>query len=108
MREPWRMMAKAGSVARQPRGRGRPVMVIPGFTANDASTIPIRSYLSGLGYDCRGWGLGVNSGDLQTQIPQTHRAHRRMVRGSGRRRSRSSGGVSAESSPARPPGPVLT
>jgi pimeloyl-ACP methyl ester carboxylesterase len=70
-REPWRMMAKAGSVARQPRGRGRPVMVIPGYTANDASTIPLRSYLTGLGYDCRGWGLGVNSGDLQTQIPQT-------------------------------------
>ena len=71
VREPWRMMAKAGSVARQPRGRGRPVMVIPGYTANDASTIPLRSYLTGLGYDCRGWGLGVNSGDLQTQVPQT-------------------------------------
>ena len=71
VREPWRMMAKAGSVARQPRGGGRPVMVIPGFTANDASTFPLRSYLSGLGYECRGWGLGVNSGDLQTQVPQT-------------------------------------
>jgi pimeloyl-ACP methyl ester carboxylesterase len=68
-REPWRMMARAGSVVRQPRGRGRPVMVIPGFTANDASTVPLRSYLSGLGYQCRGWGLGVNSGDLQSQIP---------------------------------------
>ena len=45
-------------------------MVIPGFSANDASTIPLRSYLSGLGYECRGWGLGVNSGDLQSQVPQ--------------------------------------
>jgi pimeloyl-ACP methyl ester carboxylesterase len=71
VREPWRMMAKAGSVARQPRGAGRPVMVIPGFTANDASTLPLRSYLGGLGYECRGWGLGVNSGDLQSQVPQT-------------------------------------
>jgi pimeloyl-ACP methyl ester carboxylesterase len=71
LREPWRMMAKVGSVARQPRGRGRPVMVIPGFTANDASTIPLRSYLGGLGYECRGWGLGVNSGDVATQLPQT-------------------------------------
>ena len=71
LREPWRMMAKAGSVARQPRGGGRPVMVIPGFTANDASTIPLRAYLGGLGYECRGWGLGVNSGDLPTQLPQT-------------------------------------
>ncbi len=71
LREPWRMMAKVGSVARQPRGRGRPVMVIPGFSTNDASTIPLRAYLGGLGYECRGWGLGVNSGDLQTQFPQT-------------------------------------
>jgi pimeloyl-ACP methyl ester carboxylesterase len=71
VREPWRLMARAGAVARQPRGGGRPVMVIPGFSANDASTIPLRSYLSGLGYECRGWGLGVNSGDLQTQVPQT-------------------------------------
>ena len=65
------MMAKVGSVARQPRGRGRPVMVIPGFSTNDASTIPLRSYLGGLGYECRGWGLGVNSGDVATQLPQT-------------------------------------
>ena len=71
LREPWRMMAKAGSVARQPRGGGRPVMVIPGFTTNDASTIPLRAYLGGLGYECRGWGLGVNAGDLPTQLPQT-------------------------------------
>ena len=46
-------------------------MVIPGFTANDTSTLPLRSYLSGLGYECRGWGLGVNSGDLPSQVPQT-------------------------------------
>ena len=46
-------------------------MVVPGFTTNDASTIPLRAYLGGLGYECRGWGLGVNSGDLQTQLPQT-------------------------------------
>ncbi len=46
-------------------------MVIPGLTTNDASTIPLRSYLGGLGYECRGWGLGVNSGDVATQLPQT-------------------------------------
>ncbi len=65
------MMAKAGSVARQPRGGGRPVMVIPGFSTNDASTIPLRAYLGGLGYECRGWGLGTNTGDVLTQVPQT-------------------------------------
>jgi pimeloyl-ACP methyl ester carboxylesterase len=65
------MMAKVSTVARQPRGGGRPVMVIPGYTANDASTIPLRSYLGGLGYECRGWGLGVNTGDLAAQLPRT-------------------------------------
>lgn len=68
-REPWRMMAKLPSVARQPRGQGRPVMVIPGYTANDASTIPLRGYLGRLGYECRGWGLGTNDGDLPRLLP---------------------------------------
>ena len=105
LREPWRMMAKVGSVARQPRGRGRPVMVIPGFTANDASTIPLRSYLGGLGYECRGWGLGVNSGDLPTQVAADDRAGRARGRGTCRRRSRWSGGASAACRPGGGAGP---
>ena len=89
------MMAKVGSVARQPRGRGRPVMVIPGFSTNDASTIPLRSYLGGLGYECRGWGLGVNSGDVATQIAADDRAGGAVERGTRVSRSPWSGGASA-------------
>jgi PGAP1-like protein len=55
---------QASSVAAlvAPRGGGRPVLVIPGWHANDLSTLPLRSYLSYLGYRARGWGLGTNQG----------------------------------------------
>lgn len=38
------------------------VMVLPGFGANDASTLPLRYFLSKHGYKVEGWGLGVNTG----------------------------------------------
>jgi pimeloyl-ACP methyl ester carboxylesterase len=45
-----------------PRGDGHTILVIPGFTANDATTIPLRTYLNRLGYRTDGWGLGFNLG----------------------------------------------
>lgn len=39
-----------------------PVMVLPGFGANDLSTAPLRRFLSLKGYSCEGWGLGLNTG----------------------------------------------
>ena len=43
-----------------PRGDGRPVMTLPGFGADDASTWPLRQFLASLGYRPIPWGLGVN------------------------------------------------
>ena len=43
-------------------GRGRPVMVIPGFLASDFSTLILRRTLEGAGYRVHGWGLGMNLG----------------------------------------------
>ncbi len=43
-------------------GRGRPVMVIPGFLANDASTVLLRRTLEKAGFRAFGWGMGVNKG----------------------------------------------
>ncbi len=40
-----------------------PVLVIPGFMTSDLSTAPMRKYLTELGYDAYGWGLGRNYGD---------------------------------------------
>jgi len=36
------------------------VLVLPGFMASDSSTRPLRSLLSDLGYEARGWNLGRN------------------------------------------------
>ena len=47
---------------RLPRGDGRPVLVLPGFTASDTSTEPMRRLLRHLGYDTYDWTLGQNFG----------------------------------------------
>jgi pimeloyl-ACP methyl ester carboxylesterase len=43
-----------------PRGDGHAVLVLPGFMAGDASTLPLRGLLRDLGYDAVGWNLGRN------------------------------------------------
>ncbi|MEM7662327.1 MAG: alpha/beta hydrolase [Pseudomonadota bacterium] len=40
----------------------RPVIVLPGYGANDLSTSPLRTFLSLSGYQAEGWGLGLNQG----------------------------------------------
>jgi pimeloyl-ACP methyl ester carboxylesterase len=43
-------------------GDGHPVIVIPGFTVGDRSTVVLRKFLSRLGYLPCGWKQGVNFG----------------------------------------------
>lgn len=45
-----------------PRGDGRTIMVLPGFTATEHTTWPMRRLLEDLGYRTSGWGLGWNLG----------------------------------------------
>ncbi len=45
-----------------PRGDGRPVIVLPGMSNSDRSTLFLRRYLATLGYRAEGWGLGRNLG----------------------------------------------
>lgn len=59
-----RLALQAPWLLAQRRGGGRPVLVLPGRSVGDASTAALRSYLSALGYRCRGWGLGINHGDV--------------------------------------------
>lgn len=49
-------------LARLPRGDGHPVLVFPGMGASDITTVPLRRYLSGLGYVTQAWGQGLNFG----------------------------------------------
>lgn len=48
-------------------GQGRPVLVLPGFSANDRLTGRLRGHLAQRGWDVHGWGLGTNHG-LTEQI----------------------------------------
>jgi pimeloyl-ACP methyl ester carboxylesterase len=49
-------------LSRAPRGDGHAVMVFPGLSANDTSTVPLRHYLQSLNYLPWGWELGFNFG----------------------------------------------
>ena len=53
-----------------PRGDGHPVLVLPGFTAGDESTVMLRRFLSRVGYQPIPWQLGQNTGsyDIQEQL----------------------------------------
>lgn len=56
-------MQVAGPLLRRlRRGDGHPVLVLPGFTAGDRSTGPLRERLRDLGYFAHGWRLGQNLG----------------------------------------------
>ncbi|MEO1060432.1 MAG: alpha/beta hydrolase [Actinomycetota bacterium] len=49
-------------LARAPRGDGAPVLVLPGLSASDVSTRPLRAYLRRQGHHTHGWRLGRNEG----------------------------------------------
>lgn len=51
-----RLMFNLPWLARLPRGRGEPVLVLPGYRVGDATTVLLRNYLSFLGYRVRGIG----------------------------------------------------
>ena len=65
-----RLMFRVPELARQPRGRGEPILLLPGYGAGDGSTLILASYLRLLGYRVQGWGLGRNSGDVPDLLPR--------------------------------------
>src|SRR5262245_21336563 len=50
------------ALAQAPRGDGHPVLVLPGFLADDLSTRALRWFLRDRGYHAHGWRLGRNVG----------------------------------------------
>jgi dienelactone hydrolase len=63
-----RLLLRAPMLARQPRGRGEPVLVFPGYGAGNTSTIVLQGYLRLLGYQVRGLGRGLDSRDVPALI----------------------------------------
>jgi len=56
------------------RGKRHGVVVLPGFGADDGSTVLLRRYLTTLGYDAHGWKRGFNvrgpGADMEAVIDQ--------------------------------------
>ncbi|MEL6858053.1 MAG: alpha/beta hydrolase [Pseudomonadota bacterium] len=55
---------KTPSLAMAPRGDGRKIVLLPGFTSPEMALLPLATYLKFLGYDASTWGLGINGGDV--------------------------------------------
>ena len=73
-------------LTRAAKGDGHPVLVLPGLTAGDASTWPLRRFLESRGYAVYPWELGLNRGPrdgvvrkLLTRIRSIQREHGRKL-----------------------------
>ena len=69
-----------------PRGDGHPVLLLPGFMAEEGTLAPLRWYLRQQGYDVQTWGFGRNVGfqrrhaaALEQKIRHLHHTHGRTV-----------------------------
>ena len=69
-----------------PIGDGHPVLVIPGFFANDALTSQMRTALRLIGYNPYGWEYGANKGlrqenldHLKRRLAAIYRLHKQPV-----------------------------
>ncbi len=68
------------------RGDGHPVLVLPGLTAGDSSTWPLRKFIERCGYATYPWELGLNCGPrdgvvrkLLARLREIEREHGRKV-----------------------------
>ena len=52
----------SGRLRETPDPAGHPVVVLPGFGADDRYTAAMRRYLRSHGHNARGWGMGKNLG----------------------------------------------
>jgi pimeloyl-ACP methyl ester carboxylesterase len=73
-------------LATTPHGDGHPVLLVPGFTAGDATLVGLRTFLRSRGYHVETWGFGQNTGfklkftqALEQKVRYLHHRHRRKV-----------------------------
>jgi len=78
--------ALAPLLAATPRGDGHPVLLVPGFTAGDATLVGLRLFLKSRGYHVETWGFGQNTGfklkfsqALEQKVRFMHHRHGRNV-----------------------------
>lgn len=78
-----RLLARSPHLLNGPRGKGERVIVLPGFGAGDLSTLPLRRYLSSLGYRVRGWSKGQNNAEVLYLIDEMRELTLREAAASG-------------------------
>jgi pimeloyl-ACP methyl ester carboxylesterase len=78
-----RLLFRFPGLARQPRGCGQPVLVLPGYGAGDVSTALLQGYLRFLGYHVRGWGRGRTRGEVHHLMPRVLKRLMSLARKSG-------------------------
>jgi len=78
------MVGTAGLLLQAPRGDGSHVVVLPGFTASDGSTLALRSILERLGHRPVAWGLGYNMGPTREVLDGVDSLVRRLHDEDGR------------------------
>ena len=69
---------------RAPRGDGHPVLLLPGFMADEGTLAPMRWYLGQLGHDVQTWGFGRNVGFQARHAEALERKIRHLHHASGR------------------------
>lgn len=65
-----KLLLRAPELATLKTRAPRHIMVLPGFGAGDASTFPLRSYLSYLGHSVTGWDRGLNVQDVEETLDE--------------------------------------
>jgi pimeloyl-ACP methyl ester carboxylesterase len=103
-------MATVGPMlAVAPRGDRHPVLVLPGLGGDDPSTMPMRWFLSVIGYRTYGWELGINRGGTRRVTEGMSRRVDDLVAKHGQRISIigwSLGGIFARGLAARVPNDI--
>ena len=88
LRVPWEFGALIPAwpmLQRAPAGDGHSVIVFPGLSASDTSTLPLRGYLLGLGYDVSGWNQSYNFGPRAGVLQEARRQVQAACDASGRK-----------------------
>jgi pimeloyl-ACP methyl ester carboxylesterase len=87
-RAPWEFGALLPAwpvLQRAPQGDGHSVLVFPGLSASDGSTIPLRRYIGSLGYEVSGWNQGFNFGPRAGVLDAAKRDVEQACQKSGRK-----------------------
>ncbi|MBY0411860.1 MAG: hypothetical protein K2Q97_17465, partial [Burkholderiaceae bacterium] len=75
----WPMLQRA------PEGDGHTVIVFPGLTAGDTTTLPLRKYLQSRSLDAVGWGQGLNFGPREGVLEAAKQQLQKAYAASGHR-----------------------